>query len=62
MLLRIVHLIKQELKHGDIILEFNGYKINEMKELPAIVAQTKVGKQLKLKFGEIKKKLQKKLN
>ena len=33
-----------------------------MKELPIIVAQTEVGKTVKLKFGEIKKRLLKKLN
>ena len=34
---------KAGIKAGDIILEFNGVKINQMKELPAIVAKTKVG-------------------
>ena len=34
---------KGGIKAGDIILEFNGVKINQMKELPAIVAKTKVG-------------------
>ena len=35
---------KAGIKAGDIILEFNGILINEMKELPKIVAQTEVGK------------------
>ena len=35
---------KAGIKDGDIILEFDGKKINEMQELPLIVAQTKVGK------------------
>ena len=47
---------KAGVKAGDIILEFNGEKIKEMKELPMIVAKLKLGKKLKLKFGEIKKK------
>ena len=47
---------KAGIQAGDIILEFNGDKINQMKELPAIVARTEVGKKLKLKFGETKKK------
>ena len=57
MLLKIVLLIKQVVKAGDIILEFNGEKIQEMKQLPIIVARTEVGKKVKVKFGEIKKKL-----
>ncbi len=39
---------KAGIKAGDIILEFNGVKINQMKELPAIVAKTKVGKKVKV--------------
>jgi len=37
------------IKSGDIILEFNGVLINEMKELPKIVAETEVGKMVKVK-------------
>ena len=37
------------IKSGDIILEFNGALINEMKELPKIVAETEVGKMVKVK-------------
>ena len=53
---------KAGIKAGDIILEFNGTKINEMKELPILLHKQKWVKQLKLKFGEIKKRLPKKLN
>ncbi len=35
---------KAGIKKGDIIINFNGTPINEMKELPKIVAQTEVGK------------------
>ena len=35
---------KAGIKNGDIIINFNGTAINEMKELPKIVAQTEVGK------------------
>jgi serine protease Do len=41
---------KAGIKAGDIILEFNGVRINQMKELPAIVAKTKVGKNVKVKI------------
>ena len=41
---------KGGVKAGDIILEFDGKKINEMKELPMIVAQTKVGKLVNVKI------------
>ena len=40
---------KAGIKAGDIILEFNGVLINEMKELPKIVAQTEVGKTVEVK-------------
>ena len=53
---------KAGIKAGDIILEFDGTKINEMKELPKLLHKLKWVKQLMLKFGEIKKKLRKKLN
>ena len=35
---------KAGIKAGDIILEFDGKLINEMNELPKIVAETDVGK------------------
>lgn len=56
------------LKAGDIILEFNGQKIDEMKELPRIVAETRIGNETdviywrngqknttKVKVGELEK-------
>lgn len=36
------------LKQGDVILKFDGKKIDEMHELPAIVAATPVGKKVKI--------------
>jgi len=50
---------KAGIKAGDIILEFNGVKINQMKELPAIVAKTKVGTNVKVKIWRNKKELTK---
>ncbi len=41
---------KAGIKAGDIILEFNGERINQMKELPAIVARTEVGKNVTVKI------------
>jgi serine protease Do len=48
---------KAGIKAGDIILEFNGVKINKMKELPIIVAKTKVGITVKVKVWRNKKEL-----
>ncbi len=48
---------KAGIKAGDIIIEFNGVKINQMKELPAIVAKTKVGTNVKVKIWRNKKEL-----
>ena len=50
---------KAGIKAGDIILEFNGVKINQMKELPAIVAKTKVGKKVKVKIWRNQRELTK---
>ena len=50
---------KAGLMSGDIILEFDGEKINEMKELPKIVAQTDVGKKVKLKVWRNQKEISK---
>ena len=50
---------KAGINAGDIILEFNGVKINQMKELPAIVAKTKVGSTVKVKIWRNKKELTK---
>jgi serine protease Do len=52
---------KAGIKEGDIILEFNGTKINEMKELPIIVAQTEVGKTVDVKVWRNKKEINKKI-
>ena len=52
---------KAGIKAGDIILEFNGTRINEMKELPKIVAQTEVGKTVEVKVWRNKKEISKKI-
>ncbi len=48
---------KAGVKAGDIILEFNGERIQEMKELPIIVARTDVGKKVKVKIWRNKKEI-----
>ena len=48
---------KAGIKAGDIILEFNGERINQMKELPAIVARTQVGKKVEVKIWRDKKEI-----
>ena len=50
---------KAGIEAGDIILEFNGVKINQMKELPAIVAKTKVGTVVEVKVWRNKKEITK---
>ena len=50
---------KAGIKAGDIILEFNGEKINEMKELPIIVARTEVGKKVDVKIWRNKREITK---
>jgi len=52
---------KAGIKAGDIILEFNGVLINEMKELPKIVAQTEVGKTVEVKVWRNGKEISKKI-
>ena len=52
---------KAGIKAGDIILEFNGILIKEMKELPRIVAQTEVGKTVEVKIWRNEKELTKKI-
>ena len=52
---------KAGIKAGDIILEFNGVLINEMKELPKIVAQTEVGKTVNVKVWRNEKEILKKI-
>ena len=48
---------KAGVKAGDIILEFDGEKINQMKELPMIVARTAVGKKVEVKIWRDKKEI-----
>ena len=50
---------KAGVKAGDIILEFDGQRIQEMKELPMIVAKTKVGKKVNVKIWRNKKEISK---
>tara|TARA_B100001093_G_scaffold15914_1_gene14567 strand:- start:46 stop:813 length:768 start_codon:yes stop_codon:yes gene_type:complete len=52
---------KAGVKAGDIILEFNGEKIQEMKELPIIVARTEVGKRVDVKIWRNKRAITKKI-
>ena len=52
---------KAGVKAGDIILEFNGERIQEMKELPIIVAKTEVGKKVDVKIWRNKKEITKKI-
>jgi len=52
---------KGGIKSGDIILEFDGKKINEMKELPIIVAETEVGTTVDVKVWRNKREINKKI-
>ncbi len=52
---------KAGVKAGDIILEFDGEPIQQMKELPIIVARTEVGKKVKVKIWRDKKEIEKKI-
>lgn len=52
---------KAGIKPGDIILEFDGQKIKTMRNLPKIVANTKVGKNVYLKIWRNKKLTTKRL-
>ena len=52
---------KAGIKTGDIILEFDGQKIRTMKNLPRIVANTKVGKNVSVKIWRDKKSVRKRL-
>ena len=52
---------KAGIKAGDIILEFDGKKINTMKKLPNVVAATEVGKSVELKIWRNKKLISKRL-
>ena len=46
---------KSGIKAGDIILEFDGKKIENMRALPKVVGSTKVGKSVQLKIWRNKK-------
>ena len=52
---------KAGLKDGDIILEFDGKKIDTMRKLPKVVANTEVGKKVELKIWRNKKMISKRL-
>ena len=52
---------KGGIKSGDIILEFDGKKINEMKELPKIVAETEVGATVNVKVWRNKREIIKRI-
>ena len=52
---------KAGIKAGDIILEFDGKKIDTMRTLPKLVAQSKVGKRVSLKIWRNKKIITKKV-
>ncbi len=41
---------KAGLQHGDVILEFNGQKVDNMRSLPRIVAETTIGETVSLKY------------
>jgi len=50
---------KGGIKAGDIILEFDGSKVDTMRTLPKLVAQTKVGKRVELKIWRNQKLISK---
>ncbi len=52
---------KAGIKAGDIILEFDGKLIDEMKELPKIVAETSVGKKVTVKVWRNKREINKEI-
>tara|TARA_B110000438_G_scaffold297312_1_gene343495 strand:- start:104 stop:1528 length:1425 start_codon:yes stop_codon:yes gene_type:complete len=52
---------KAGIKAGDIILEFDGKRIDTMRELPKLVAQTAVGKKVILKIWRNQKLITKKV-
>ena len=52
---------KAGIKAGDIILEFDGKRIDTMRTLPKVVANTKVGKSVELKVWRNKKSITKRL-
>ena len=52
---------KAGIEAGDIILEFDGKKIDTMRTLPKVVANTKVGKNVEIKIWRNKKLISKNL-
>ena len=52
---------KAGIKAGDIILKFDGKKVDTMRTLPKLVAQTKVGKRVTLQIWRNKKLITKKV-
>ena len=52
---------KAGIKAGDIILEFDGKKVDTMRKLPKLVAQTEVGKRVIIKFWRNQKLVSKKV-
>jgi len=52
---------KAEIKAGDIILEFDGKRVDTMRKLPKLVAQTKVGKKVVVKIWRNQKLISKKV-
>ena len=52
---------KAGIKAGDIILEFDGKKVDTMRTLPKLVAQTEVGKKVILKIWRYQKLISKKV-
>ena len=52
---------KAGIKAGDIILEFDGKKVETMRKLPKLVAQSKVGKRVVLKIWRNQKLISKKV-
>ena len=52
---------KAGIRAGDIILEFDGKKVDTMRALPRLVAQTKVGKKVILKIWRRQKLISKKV-
>tara|TARA_Y100000590_G_scaffold435377_1_gene554714 strand:- start:870 stop:2072 length:1203 start_codon:yes stop_codon:yes gene_type:complete len=53
---------KGGIKAGDIILEFDGKRVDTMRTLPKLVAQTKVGKKVIVKIWRNQKLISKKVN
>tara|TARA_Y100000590_G_scaffold410819_1_gene504209 strand:+ start:414 stop:1838 length:1425 start_codon:yes stop_codon:yes gene_type:complete len=53
---------KAGIKDGDIILEFDGKKVDTMRTLPKLVAQTEVGKRVVLKIWRNQKLISKKVS